>query len=135
MDQQHPRLSDSVETALSRRRLLGSVFGFLAFAHPFGSGLFAAVETQPLIAQVRRLVEAMAYLGEPLSDADRKRITRPPSMTDRARAVEEVQRVLDPRCLLSHSHQSGEPDLGGPGRRAGATGRAGMACVSRQSPQ
>ena len=51
---------------LSRRRLFGSVFGFVVLAQPLGKRLLAAVQTQPLIAQVRRLVEAMEYLGEPL---------------------------------------------------------------------
>jgi hypothetical protein len=34
------------------------------------SGLFAFTEAQPLLAQVRRLTDAMAHLGEPFSDAD-----------------------------------------------------------------
>jgi hypothetical protein len=99
MDQQHPRLSDSVDIPLTRRGLLGSLFGFLVFAHPLGTRLFAALEAQPLIAQVGRLIEAMAYLGEPLSDADRERITTAASMTEGA--LEAIQQVLDPRCLLT----------------------------------
>ena len=90
-----------METALSRRRLLGSIFGFVVFAHPLGKRLVAAIEAQPLIAQVGRLIDAMAYLGEPLGDADRERITAAAGMPDGARAVEEIQQVLDPRCLLS----------------------------------
>ena len=86
---------------LSRRRLFGSIFGFVVLAQPLGKRLVAAVQTQPLIAQVRRLVEAMEYLGEPLSDADRTRIDAAASMADGARALEELQRILDPHCLVS----------------------------------
>ncbi len=92
---------DSVETFVSRRRLLGSMFGFLVLAHPLGRRLLAAVEVQPLVSQVRRLVEAMKYLGEPLSGADRDRIDAAASMADSARAIEEIQRILDPHCLLA----------------------------------
>jgi hypothetical protein len=98
--QQQCRL-DRPETLVSRRRMLGSVFGFVVLAHPLGTRLIAAVEAQPLVSQVRRLVEAMKYLGEPLSDADRARIDAAASVTDGARAVEDIQRVLDPLCLLA----------------------------------
>ncbi len=92
---------DSVETLLGRRRLLGSMFGFLVFAHPLSGRMLAAVQTQPLISQVRRLVEAMAYLGEPLSDGDRERIEAAANMADAGGALDEIQRILDPHCLLS----------------------------------
>jgi hypothetical protein len=44
---------------LSRRRLFGSMFGFVVVAQPLSKRLLAAAEIQPLIAQVRRLVDAM----------------------------------------------------------------------------
>ena len=84
-----------------RRSLLGSMFGFLVFAHPLSARLLAALEAQPLNAQVSRLVEAMAYLGEPLSDIDRERLTAAASVTDAGSALAEIQQVLDPRCLLT----------------------------------
>ena len=90
-----------VETLLSRRHLLRSLLGPVLLTHPLGQRLFAAVEMQPLLSQVRRLAEAMEYLGEPLSDTDRKRIDVAASVTDGARAAEEVQRILDPYCLLA----------------------------------
>jgi hypothetical protein len=77
------------------------VFGPALIALPLGRRLLAAVEAQPLLSQVRRLVDALEYLGEPLSDADRQRIDSAASMTDSGQAVEEIQRVLDPHCLLS----------------------------------
>ena len=97
---QHP-LPDSVQIPLSRRSLLGSIFGFLVLAHPLGARLIAALEAQPLMAQVGRLIDAMAYLGEPLSDADRERLTAAASTTEGGRALAEIQEVLDPRCLLT----------------------------------
>ena len=101
MHQEEPRTWDSDAISLDRRRLLGSIFGFVLFAHPLSQRLFAALEAQPLVAQVGRLVEAMAYLGEPLNDADRERITAAASRADGARALEEIQEVLDPRCLVT----------------------------------
>ena len=101
MHHDEPCTPDSVEISLSRRRLLGSIFGFVVLAHPLSTRLLAALERQPLIAQVSRLIEAMAYLGEPLSDAERERITAAASMTDGARSLEEIQQILDPRCLLT----------------------------------
>jgi hypothetical protein len=89
---------------LDRRRVIGSFLTFGVLAHPLGKELFAAfplVEAQPLLAQVRRLVEAMDYLGEPFSEAERGRLDAAAKMTDEARAIEEIQRVLDPRCLLA----------------------------------
>ena len=97
---QHP-LPDSVQIPLSRRSLLGSIFGFLVFARPLSARLIAALEAQPLMAQVGRLIDAMAYLGEPLSDADRERLTAAASATEGGRALAEIQEVLDPRCLLT----------------------------------
>src|SRR5687767_6482078 len=85
----------------SRRHILRSLSGFLVFAHPLSGRLLAAIDPQPLAAQVRRLIEAMEYLGEPLSEADRERIDAVRNMTDAALALDQIQRVLDPRCLLT----------------------------------
>src|SRR5687767_14884153 len=101
MDQHEPRVPHAVEIALSRRSLLGSIFGFLMLVQPLGARLFAALEAQPLTAQVGRLLEALAYLGESLSETDKERIVAAAGMPDGARALHEIQEVLDPRCLLS----------------------------------
>ena len=84
----------------SRRHALQVILKVAVIAPPLGSRLLAQTDTQPLIAQVRRLVDAMAYLGEPLTEVERGRLEAAASMTDRARMIDEVQRVLDPRCLL-----------------------------------
>jgi hypothetical protein len=88
---------------LNRRRAIGSLLKLTVLAQPICRELFSAtlVEAQPLMAQVRRLVEAMAYLGEPFTEAERERLDAAANMSEEARAVEEIQRILDPRCLLA----------------------------------
>ena len=83
----------------SRRSLLRSILKSAVLAFPFHRSLRAAA-AQPLIAQVQRLVEAMAYLGEPFSDIERQRLEAAVNLADEDRAIEEIQRVLDPKCLL-----------------------------------
>ena len=97
---------------LSRRRALGSLLTLTCagLAYPIGRRLLTppstsassgtVTELQPLMAQVRRLIDAMALVGEPFSDAERQRLDAAASIADAGRALEEIQRVLDPRCLL-----------------------------------
>ncbi|PYR60945.1 MAG: hypothetical protein DMF91_11020 [Acidobacteria bacterium] len=94
---------------VTRRRLLGSILTAAGLAHPFARRLAAASasvafgaapELQPLVAQVRRLVDAMAYLGEPFADAERGQLDAAANMAGEPRGVEAIQKVLDPRCLL-----------------------------------
>ena len=69
---------------------------------PTGVALgLSQTEPQPLVAAVRRLVDAMAYLGEPFSEAERAAARRrgEPGRRRSARST-EIQRILDPRCLL-----------------------------------
>jgi hypothetical protein len=86
---------------LNRRRAIGTILQFAVIVHPLGRKLLAAVEIQPLSAQVRRLVEAMEYLGEPFNAAERERLEAAANLKDEAAALEETQRVLDARCLLA----------------------------------
>src|SRR5215470_12942915 len=58
------------------------------------------VEAQPLIAQVRRVIEAMDYLGAPISATDRQALQNAIDQTDAARAIAEIQNVLDNYCLF-----------------------------------
>ena len=58
------------------------------------------VEVQPLAAQVKRLVEAMDYLGEPFSPADKQALERAAGDEYGARAITGIQEVLDKRCLV-----------------------------------
>src|SRR5437867_2045879 len=94
---------------LTRRHLLGSILTAAGLAHPFARRLAAASssvsfgaepELQPLVAQVRRLVDAMAYLGEPFADAERGQLDAAANMAGEPHGVEAIQKILDPRCLL-----------------------------------
>ena len=58
------------------------------------------VETQPLIAQVTRVIEAMDYLGAPMSAADKRDLQNAINQTDNARAIRDIQSVLDKYCLF-----------------------------------
>jgi hypothetical protein len=57
----------------------------------------AAVELQPLAAQVQRVVDALDYLGAPLPEADKLKLKA--ASGDQAKGVEAIQTVLDPHCL------------------------------------
>ena len=57
------------------------------------------VELQPLVAQVRRMIEATDYLGTPLSGADKSALEAAYAKSDPDEAAEAVQRVLDKYCL------------------------------------
>src|SRR2546425_2896809 len=58
------------------------------------------VELQPLVAQVRRVIEASDYLGSPLSTADRKTLEAAFKKSGADEASEAIQRVLDRYCLF-----------------------------------
>src|ERR1051325_1055469 len=58
------------------------------------------VEWQPLSAQVKRLIEAIDFLGSPLSADERKAIDAAGQEADPAMAVEKVQAILDGHCLF-----------------------------------
>jgi hypothetical protein len=60
----------------------------------------AGVDVQPLAAQVRRLVEAMEYLGEPFSPAARLALERASEQEDAALALAGIREVLDARSLF-----------------------------------
>jgi hypothetical protein len=62
--------------------------------------LVEKVDTQPLLAQVNRLVEALEYLGSPLTDETKGALAKIAPATDEAQAVKAVQEALDPYCLL-----------------------------------
>jgi hypothetical protein len=98
---------DAARSGLTRRRAVGALLQVGALAHPFGWRVLALgsstaqIEPQPLQAAVRRLVDAMAYLGEPLGDADRARLDAAGRLTSASEVVAEIERVLDPHCLVA----------------------------------
>src|ERR1041385_266368 len=58
------------------------------------------VEGQPLVAQVRRVIEAADYLGSPFSPADKRSLEAAFKMSGADEASGAVQRVLDKYCLF-----------------------------------
>jgi len=99
------------DSEVTRRHAIGSILHAAVLAHPIGSRLLVMsspslargphTELQPLLAEVRRLIEAMAYLGEPFSEVERAGLDAAANITEEARAVAEIQRILDPHCLLA----------------------------------
>ncbi|MGE0759148.1 MAG: hypothetical protein AB7O38_19180, partial [Pirellulaceae bacterium] len=65
--------------------------------------IVAGVESQPLKAQVRRLVSSLELLGEPLPAERRATLEAALAEMDDARAVRDLQQALDPLCLLGVS--------------------------------
>src|SRR5205085_4823695 len=58
------------------------------------------VEFQPLAAQVKRVVEALTMLGEPLSPEEAARLERSLDTTGPESAIRTIQEVLDRHCLI-----------------------------------
>ena len=96
-----PRLAENFRPAVLC--LLVCVVQFLLVT--FGSETQAAVATvkdvpkQPLMVHVDRLMRALAFIGHPISDADRAQIDAAAREPDGV-AIEKVQEVLDRHVLL-----------------------------------
>ena len=58
------------------------------------------VEVQPLVAQVRRLLEAMDYLGAPIDAGDRRTLEKAIGGTNASQVRRTVQEILDKYCLV-----------------------------------
>lgn len=63
--------------------------------------LVADVEPQPLKAQVRRVVDALEFLGEPLTAEQRVLLNRALAETNPQAAVRQLQELLDPLVLAT----------------------------------
>jgi hypothetical protein len=59
-----------------------------------------AVDLQPLVAQVTRLVEALDYLGAPLPAADKRALETAKASKNAGVAVRRIQEILDQHVLL-----------------------------------
>src|SRR5687768_13528799 len=96
-----PLKLDASESEVTRRQAVGSILRAAVLAHPVGNQLLAMtsspntdafrVELQPLLAAVRRVIDAMAYLGEPFSAAEVASIDAAANLADEARAVAQIQ--------------------------------------------
>ena len=78
---------------------------------PAGLTTVNSVESQPLLASIHRLIDAMQYVGSPLAPqtvAELKKL----SAADEPEAVTaRVQELLDPQCLLGVTLVDGGPPL------------------------
>ena len=61
--------------------------------------LVTGIEQQPLVAATQRLIEALQYVGAPLSDSDLRALRAAMNETDAEQSVLGIQRVLDKYCL------------------------------------
>ena len=87
-----------------RRRVLESCAGLVALAlstrpRPL-EGAPRTDDLQPLMAQVRRLIEAMAHLGEPFGSAELQAFQTAGDAGNAAAIESAVEALLAPRCLL-----------------------------------
>lgn len=57
------------------------------------------VERQPLVSATERLIEALEYVGAPLSKADDEALKAALKVMDSAKCAAAIQKVLDPYCL------------------------------------
>ena len=62
--------------------------------------LVSDVEFQPLSAQVKRVVEALELLGQPLSRDEKTRLDQAIDSTGGAAAIRTIQKILDRHCLV-----------------------------------
>jgi hypothetical protein len=92
--------------AVSRLSWLSGFFclvGGLAVAHGADLPLVADVPAQPLKAQVRRVVDALQFLGEPLPQERRTSLDKALALTDEVEAVAAIQKALDPLVIAGVS--------------------------------
>ena len=67
------------------------------------------VEFQPLVAQVKRVVDALEMLGQPLDRDEKARLTAALDSTGGESSIRAIQSVLDARTPDGDRNQSGEP--------------------------
>ena len=72
-----------------------ALFFFAGVAAAQQLPVVTSVDPQPLAAQVLRLIEALQFLGEPLSAEETAELKQP------ATAVAEIQKILDRHCLVA----------------------------------
>jgi hypothetical protein len=83
-----------------RSTVLGTVVLLLAAAAAPAEDkltIVPEVDAQPLRAQVRRIVQALEFVGAPLSEQVREQLAAASQADD---AVTKIQEVLDPLCLV-----------------------------------
>lgn len=85
--------------------LLGAAVGELRAND--GDTVVSGVDPQPLISQVRRVVQTLETLGQPLPATTLERVEELAAAADRAQSAEALQELLDPLVLV-HVHVNPE---------------------------
>lgn len=98
---------------LHARSGAGALRRLVALSRVGGPGLplVRDVELQPLLAQVRRLLAALDYLGTPLLAADQHTLDVAGGRSNTVEAVEAIQGVLDRYCLVGVTLPPGSPPI------------------------
>ena len=78
--------------------MLLSVFISVGFTDELG--LVPEVEFQPLASATERLIEALDYLGSPLSENDLSAIKEALVSENHEQAIADIQKILDSYCLV-----------------------------------
>lgn len=73
----------------------------LLFAADTAWPVVTKVEQQPLAAATERLIQALQYVGSPLSDADRTKLEAAIKLADAKESIKQIQAVLDPLCVAA----------------------------------
>src|SRR5438552_8595885 len=90
-------------SVLIQAALLGALGGVTSTAAAAAAPVLPIVknvELQPLVAQVRRVIEATDYLGAPLAAADKEALETAFEQSDTDEAAAAIQGVLDKYCLF-----------------------------------
>ena len=90
-------------SVLIQAALLGALGGVTSTAAAAAAPVLPIVknvELQPLVAQVRRVIEATDYLGAPLAAADKAALETAFQQSDTDEAAAAIQGVLDKYCLF-----------------------------------
>lgn len=88
------------QSAMNRSLLAFAAPLVLATSLPGGDlAKIAEVEVQPLTAQVKRVVQALQFVGAPLTAAQQTALDKALAEEDHAELVSGVQAVFDPLCL------------------------------------
>ena len=95
--------SCSRRTAALRDVILLIGVALAPFAQAADLPLIGGVEAQPLKAQVRRVAEALEFLGQPLSAERRSALDKALETVDEVEAVAAIQKALDPLVLAAVS--------------------------------
>jgi hypothetical protein len=72
----------------------------VAFVSADDLPIVRGVAAQPLKAQVKRVADALDFLGEPLTKEQQSALDKAVANTNDDDAIEAIQKVLDPRCLM-----------------------------------